>query len=89
MTYAIKLNPTTAAILDGYCRAAGHTLRTVLGDHLTRRASAATLPPAPAPAPEPQPVLPTPASLIAEPEPVETRPMDPAAEDAILAQLGA
>lgn len=48
-----------------------------------------TLPPAPAPAPEPQPVLPAPASLIAEPEPLVTRPMDPAEEDAILAQLGA
>ncbi|MBQ9829888.1 MAG: hypothetical protein IJO38_06060 [Akkermansia sp.] len=50
-----------------------------------------TLPPAPAPEPvaAAQPALPAPAPLIAEPAPVEPRPMTPEEEDALLGTIGA
>ena len=92
MTYSLKITPSAAAILDGYCRAAGQSLKTVLGVHLTQQApaaptrvadhAAATL--AAASAEQPLPAAAAPAEPAAEPQP-----MAPEAEDALLSLLGA
>lgn len=60
MTYTVKITPTEMAMLDGYCRAAGRSLKSALGLLLTERAATATAT-APAPAAPVAPVAPTPA----------------------------
>lgn len=57
MTYTVKITPTEMALLDGYCRAAGRSLKSALGLLLTERAATAT---APAPAAPAAPVAPAP-----------------------------
>lgn len=65
MMYTVKITPTEMALLDGYCRAAGRSLKSALGLLLTERATAtAPAPAAPAapvapaaPAPEPCQIL--------------------------------
>ena len=37
MTYTLKITPVAAAVLDGYCRAAGYSLRSVLSQCLTQK----------------------------------------------------
>lgn len=37
MTYTLKITPAAAAVLDGYCRAAGYSLRSVLSQFLTQK----------------------------------------------------
>ena len=90
MTYTLKLTPTGMALLEGYCRAAGRTLKDALGLHLTETATshpAATAATAPTAEPE---ALPSPAPRIQPPPPFAPPvPASPAEEDAILANLGA
>lgn len=93
MTYTLKLTPTGMALLEGYCRAAGRTLKDALGLHLTETAAiapaatAATAATAPTAEPE---ALPSPAPRIQPPPPFAPPvPASPAEEDAILANLGA
>ena len=94
MTYSLKVTPFAAAMLDGYCRSAGSSLKTTLGHHLTQQAptrvadhAAATLAAVSAEQP-----LPTAAPAIPEPPAAAAstpQPMNPAEEDALLAVLGA
>lgn len=71
MTYSLKVTPFAAAMLDGYCRAAGSSLKTTLGHHITQQTptrvadhAAATL--AAASAEAPLPTAATPAAASAE-----------------------
>ena len=90
MTYTLKLTPTGMALLEGYCRAAGRSLKEALGLHLTENAaSAPAATAATAPTAEPE-ALPSPAPRIQPPPPFAPPvPATPAEEDAILANLGA
>lgn len=93
MTYTLKLTPTGLALLDGYCRAAGRSLKEALGLHLTETAASApaatAATAATAPTAEPE-ALPSPAPRIQPPPPFAPPvPATPAEEDAILANLGA
>lgn len=91
MTYTLKLTPTGLALLEGYCRAAGRSLKEALGLHLTEKAAAAAgsnAPAAPAAVATAAP-LPSPAPLIQPPPPFAPPvPATPAEEDALLAPLG-
>ena len=78
MTYSIKVTPFAAAMLDGYCRAAGSSLKTTLGHHLTQQAptrvadhAAATL--AAASAEQPLGALPSHSQAAAEPPAAATK----------------
>lgn len=93
MTYTLKLTPTGLALLEGYCRAAGRSLKEALGLHLTEQSAAAggssTAPAAPAAVATAAPQLPSPAPLIQPPPPFAPPvPATPAEEDALLAPLG-
>lgn len=89
MTYTLKITPAGLALLEGYCRAAGRTLKDALGLHLTETAASATAATAAtAPPAEPE-ALPRPAPLIQPPPPFAPPvPATPAEEDALLAPLG-
>jgi hypothetical protein len=69
MTYTLKITPTGLALLEGYCRAAGRSIKDTLSLHLTETAASH---PAAAPAAEPvhSPIaLPVPPpATVAEPE---------------------
>ena len=88
MTYSLKITPSAAAILDGYCRAAGQSLKTVLGVHLTQHAPARVADHAAATLAAASAEQPLPAAAPAEPA-AEPQPMAPEAEDALLSLLGA
>ena len=91
MTYTLKLTPTGLALLEGYCRAAGRSLKEALGLHLPEQSAAAgsSAPAAPAAVATAAPLLPSPAPLIQPPPPFAPPvPATPAEEDALLAPLG-
>ena len=90
MTYSLKVTPFAAAMLDGYCRAAGSSLKTTLGHHITQQTpsvadhAAATL--AAASAEQPMGALPSHSQAAPDPvAPTETQPEDPAVEEEMLA----
>lgn len=95
MTYTLKITPTGLALLEGYCRAAGRSLKDALGLHLLEQSAAAgshpaaTATAAPAAVATAAPQLPSPAPLIQPPPPFAPPvPATPAEEDALLATLG-
>lgn len=97
MTYTLKLTPTGLALLEGYCRAAGRSLKDTLSLHLTEQAATAAgrhpaataAPAAPAAVATAPAQLPSPAPLIQPPPPFAPPvPATAEEEDALLAPLG-